>query len=453
MIITAGILFYLMGRNCSVNQFLYGADLCELSHSESVFNGFLKAGVIYILEDNGKSFAAVSSAEMRISTDELKELVRGGHSDGRYADELSLVTIDLPLYSAFLYINSTMLYFLNEQNRLLERMMKNSEAREILDSASGFTGLEFSLVSRDMLIMYETPFLQKMVMHSRPDRYDDEITEELLMSRSFHDAAGKKDGFYYYLSDPTQKSYCHNIFLEGEYFARLLVFIFGEEKTISHGAEQLAEYLSELCVALADSGKLRLHRNQHDQMHKVLRTIVLGDAVPGTELIQAQLSYGWKEKDRLQLTALRVFSDQGWNTQFETSLPVVLRKLEELIPESCAVSDGKDVFWLVNHTVSEKRKTDHISQLNIFIRENACKAGLSPVTDDITELTSAVSLAVYAIDRGSKKHPDHWLNRFEDYRMDFVTDAIKKAALTFHCSFIPHLRRCQNMTGLMKATC
>ena len=440
MIITAGILYYLISRNHSIHQYRYGADMCELSHSESAFSGLLRPGVIYLLEHNEASLAAVSSSELEISSDELKGLLCKEHTDRKYEEILSLASIDLPPHDASHCINDMMLYFLNEQNQLLEKIMKNCKADEILERASKFTGLSFSVVSRDMLIMYETPLVRKQHMHIRPERYDDEIMEELLMSRSFHEAAGKKEGFYYYMSDPSQKSYCHNIFLDGAYFARLIVFIPGEERTLPRGAEQLAAYLTKLCVMLADSGILRLHRHQHDQMHNVFRRTVSDGSVPSAELVQAQLSYGWKEKDRLQLTALRVFNDQGWNTQFETSLPVVLRKLEELVPESCAVSDSKDIFWLVNLTAAEKRNRDFMSQLNFFIRENICKAGLSPTMDTISGLASAVTLATYAIDCGSKKYPDYWLYRFEDLRTDFVMDAVKKRCPDISLLIHPALR-------------
>ena len=108
----------------------------------------------------------------------------------------------------------------------------------------------------------------------------------------------------------------------------------------------------------------------------------------------------------------------------EITLPFLVRELERQWPDSCAVSLGNKVLWVINLSLTEQASFS--SRFSVFIRENVCRAGISEVFSSISFIHSAALEAEAALRLGSRSNDTFWYYQFEDYRLRYCLENMTK---------------------------
>lgn len=434
MKITAGILFYLLNRDSEMQHICHGADRVILHRSEHFRSQpETESGVLYIYAD--KKGVLLFCTEKRVKTSQLLQKVlketEGPFSslwipyenigiDGQKSEHLADEVSE--------YIAQIWNYFTQVQNEILELILTQAPIEAIMKKVRGLLRKPFVIVDREMLLLYEHPDIPALMEAAMGPDYMEEIVEELLMAKEFHEVARKREPFYYQMQSFAQGSYCVNIIVDGYYYARLVVYVDPGEEKLPSGAEQITEYLGTVVTQIIRSGVLQLRRSQNDRLHRLCLNLLEGGLPKGAEIREAVTAYHWDTTDACQVIFFEPHQATGWDTQIENTMPTMIRKLEQTRHHSCAVFSGTTILWVVNHTLSEEQKGagGFSQELMLLLRENVFKAGESSIYKEASLLPSALEEAKQALSVGTAKDPSYWYYRFDDYRMPFMLGAIRE---------------------------
>ena len=416
--ITAGILFYWLSRKKETQHIAHKADRAEIREIR-LYAGQKEAepGILYQMNEKEKSLLFCSGKRTTIT----RERIRNKKED------FSLLEIKTDrMEDPYEFLLREWSALLEKTNQLLSKIVSQEDVADVMSCAQTLLREPFVLVDRDMQLLYGSASLAREMSESLGEGYSTEIIEELLMSKDFHNVAAQKEPFYYYMKITDQHSYCYNILVDDIYYARLVVNTEKGKTQLESGAEQITEYLGEMLVRMIKSGSLRLHQGQNDRMHLLLGQIADGMR-PEKEEIRKAFGHPSGE-GRFQVLCLEPFKAVGWDTQMETTLPVMMRKLEQTWPDSVAATSGKQILWLIRRGAADdaKESYDFFQKLVILLRENVFRAGVSSLFSDIAAVADAFEQASAALWIGSGKEESYWFFRFDDYRLDYMLTSLRE---------------------------
>ena len=133
------------------------------------------------------------------------------------------------------------------ENRLAQSILQHVPFQNILTQGKTYIRQEYALIDRDMNVMFSTPEYHTELANTKEEhaegirRLSAELTHSLLMRKDFHEAALKKEGFYFYNHYTESLLYCRNIFLFDQYYARLICRLNKGQDNISRGEAYLIE--------------------------------------------------------------------------------------------------------------------------------------------------------------------------------------------------------------------
>ena len=434
MKITAGILFYLLDRYDDMQHICHGSDRMELRRSEHFRSQpETEKGVLYIYSDKKGVLLFCSEKKQKTGTilmTALKErdvsfsslwipygeLEKDPRRKAHLSDEVSE------------YIGEIWNFFTQIQNEILESILTPEPMDVIMRKVRSLLREPFLIIDRNMQVLYEHPDLPERLRAEIGESYEEEITEELLIEKEFHEVAKKNQPFYYSMNDLNISVYAVNIRMDGLYYARLVVYTDAGKETLPSGAEQLAEYLESVIVQTIRNGVLKLQRSRDDSLHLICQTLLESGTVKTEELNAALCSWQWDPEDSYQIVCLEPHRQTGWETQVENTMPTMTRKLEQTLPHSCAVFSDKKILWLINDTKCGEGAYTHetMQKRMVFLRENVFQAGGSSLFKGTDLFPSAWKEAEIALETGLQKDPNYWYYRFDDYRMVYMMNAIKE---------------------------
>ena len=316
------------------------------------------------------------------------------------------------------------------ENRLAQSILQHVPFQNILTQGKTYIRQEYALIDRDMNVMFSTPEYHTELANTKEEhaegirRLSAELTHSLLMRKDFHEAALKKEGFYFYNHYTESLLYCRNIFLFDQYYARLICRLNKGQDNISRGEAYLIEIFARYIELYFQNNLQTPDRHQNDLLHQLCRSLY-ADEKPDIALLQTALSpYHWKLGHRYQAAVLKAYQQEEWQTQMEITLPFLVRELERQWPDSCAVSLGNKVLWVINLSLTEQ--ASFFSRFSVFIRENVCRAGISEVFSSISFIHSAALEAEAALRLGSRSNDTFWYYQFEDYRLRYCLETMTK---------------------------
>lgn len=429
---TAGILFFLLGEENGAQHILHGADQVELLRIQP-YEGQkqAEAGVLYLYPEKQGCLLFVCSKKSAVSKEKMKLLSRPDARDAGWMNTVSAMwlpeqqNISVAAEQIYLAWNQ----FLQMQNEILEKAQEE-DSKEVMDLAAKLLKRQFALIDRDMFVMYETKGIANVLRAKLGEEYSDEIIEELIMSKDFHDVATSEEPFYYLMESIDQNCYCVNISPDGIYNARLVVHVNADESTLPLGAEQIANLLAGVLTQMVRNQTLKTYSNENELLHQLCGLIAEGEAVDPEEIRKAAEAFFRSTAQTYQVFCLEPYRTSGWETQMETTLPVTVRKLEQEWPGSCAVAVGQQILWLATRpsSVSAEERYAFYQQLLLFLRETVFRAGASSAFAEIKQLPDAFDQAKAALRSGYKKNPSYWFYRFDDYRLDYMIDLIRETS-------------------------
>ena len=246
------------------------------------------------------------------------------------------------------------------ENRLAQSILQHVPFQNILTQGKTYIRQEYALIDRDMNVMFSTPEYHTELANTKEEhaegirRLSAELTHSLLMRKDFHEAALKKEGFYFYNHYTESLLYCRNIFLFDQYYARLICRLNKGQDNISRGEAYLIEIFARYIELYFQNNLQTPDRHQNDLLHQLCRSLY-ADEKPDIALLQTALSpYHWKLGHRYQAAVLKAYQQEEWQTQMEITLPFLVRELERQWPDSCAVSLGNKVLWVINLSLTEQ---------------------------------------------------------------------------------------------------
>lgn len=311
--------------------------------------------------------------------------------------------------------------------RFYEAIVRREDARKVMAWGRDMLGWAYAVIDVDFNDLYSTPDYRTLI-NTNVDYVPPEVAQSLMMNPDFHAVAELRESFYYFEEVNGYDALCGNVFLNGAYCARVVMYVGEKGSRIPSGAREIFDrfvvHLEELFAYSPDF----TGRGARDQLHHLFQALAANEN-PDLSFQSAVLEkVGWKRSDLYTVIKLRFYEAAGWNTQLATTLPYLIRELEGEWPNSCAVMDGLAVFWLINMSLSKEDTDQHSFHQRVaaFVRDHVCNAGISSRFCDFSLIPYAVRAADVALRIGQAKYPHFWYYLFDDYRLEYMLGKVRE---------------------------
>lgn len=311
--------------------------------------------------------------------------------------------------------------------RFYEAVLHQKDPRTVMSWGREVLEWEYAVIDRDMNILYCTPEYGSYVGGNLP-YLSQELVQSLLMNPDFHAAAGLKTSFYYYEEMNDYHALCGNVFVNDQYYARIVMYIGEKGSMVPEGAREIFEIFVSHIEDLVKYNRAMMGRQANDPLRQLFRSLAAGENPSPVLRASVLKKAGWRDDDLYTVIKLKFYEDAGWNTQLSTTLPYLTRELECEWKDSCAIIDETAVLWVINMRLSEK-ETDWSSlrqRLAFFVRDHVCNAGVSPQFRAFSLIPYAVKAADVALRIGQTENPDFWCYHFDDYRLAYMLERVQE---------------------------
>ncbi len=342
---------------------------------------------------------------------------------------------------------------------LIEGILRNRDPGESFIAINEWIERDFAVVNMDMQYVFFTEGYAKSRSIQKNGKLPSSLYQDLVSQKKFHKAAAERNAFYYYTDSVDCMDLCRNIFAGDQYIARIVMTLHPEETELPEGAVELFEIYADHIQDMFAHNSVFRENNSRLQMQELCRTLLDNGTADPAVLMAVLDEFSWKQGDEFIAILLKFNTEAGWNAQLYMMLPYLCSVLEAEWTGSYTIQLESEILLIVNTSYqaessgkirSEKNKgisqTDRnkgkellLRKLAYFIRENTCKAGVSPVFTDFTQLRSAMDLADAAYIIGSELKPHHWYFLFDDIRLQYFTRSLKKS-LSSSLALHPALR-------------
>ena len=161
-------------------------------------------------------------------------------------------------------------------HHICERILNGQSAEKILPLGKECLPYPYMLVDREMQVLYRTADYREEIGEPeetflRGNMIPPELVQSLLLSKKFHEAALRPSAFYYYENQNDRRNYCRNIFLDGQYYARLLMLLPENAERFLPGEEELFDLFADRTEQLCMRDARLLRRKRADSLHQVCK--------------------------------------------------------------------------------------------------------------------------------------------------------------------------------------
>ncbi len=326
-------------------------------------------------------------------------------------------TILLDLYHQLLHWNM----------QFSEAILHREDSQKILSWGREFLPWDYGVIDTDMEMLYATPGYLEL-FGDGTTHVTEEVVYSLMMQQEFHAVANLKKSFYYHQKSNNHYSLCGNVFFEERYIARVVLYLGEKEEEISPGAREIFECYVSHIEELIQYSDLQLNRHSKEQLRQLIRIIAAGKQPDPVWQSSVLTEMGWNSHDTYHISQLNFYEAAGWDTQLGTTLPYLTHELENEWKDSCAITEGTSVLWLINSSLSGAEISSYgfQQQMTSFVRDHMCHAGISAEFQDISLIPYAILEAKAALSIGQVRHPQFWYFLFDDYRLDYMLEKIQE---------------------------
>ena len=318
-------------------------------------------------------------------------------------------------------------------------ILDGQETEDLLLMIRDFLPLDFALVDLDMNYIYFTKGYADSRNLQDGLHTPTELFQDLVSRKRFHAAALEKSAFYYYTDAADTMNLCQNIFSKGHYIARIVAVLPPGQRCLPVGAERFFSLYAACVQELFAHRNLFPARQTRDQMHRLCHRLLQEETCAPDTLYAILKQYHWTPRDTFLAVLLRFNTEPEWNAQLYLVLPYLAAYLEREWSHSCAVHRENEILLILNfgqNVSGAKPDLDaSLRKIAYFVRDNICKAGVSPLFEDFSQLAQARLAANAALEIGTRKYPHLWYYRFDDLRLAYLTETMKKA---ISASFLRH---------------
>lgn len=292
------------------------------------------------------------------------------------------------------YASRTLGELLSWESELKDALIDNAPLGDLVAVASRVIDTNFALIDKTLLVVANSYGYAEWIstLGYEAAAVDAQGTGALmdpeaagaLLSGANYDAAGKHHEPFYY-NQPTPRDdpgierpyYVINLFLEDAFAARLVAGPSGAPRRLSTGEEQLlnrfAPYLFS-CYA-HHIPTIAARREASAKAHELLEAVFAAPvSLDKSTLRQSFGAYGWTPDD-IYIAACIQFPDEA---NSPAAAGYTARALEDCWHESCAVSLGGTVIWVLNMSASgldDVKKL--VEEVDEMLRSHSCRVGFS----------------------------------------------------------------------------
>ncbi len=308
-----------------------------------------------------------------------------------------------------------------------EAILHREDCRKILSWGREVLPWDYGVIDTDMEMLYGTPGYLELFGEGTTHVTED-VVYSLMMQPEFHAAAKLKKSFYYCQTSNNRYSLCGNVFVEDRYVARVVMYIGENNQEIPIGAREIFECFVSHTTELMQYSNQRFNRHSKEQLRILIQTMADGKQPDPAWQSSVLEEVGWHSDDTYHIFQLSFYEAAGWDTQLGTTLPYLTHELEKEWEDSCAITDGTSILWLINISLSGAEISSYSfqQQMTSFVRDHMCYAGISAAFQDISQIPYAILEAKAALSIGQVRHPHFWYFLFDDYRLDYMMEKIQE---------------------------
>lgn len=199
-----------------------------------------------------------------------------------------------------------------------------------------------------------------------------------------------------------------NLKFEGRFIGRFNI----QTPQFMEGAG-FSQIISELYNLIIDSYRQyylqKINENNKSDLSKLLSMLMNDEHCDQKELNRELASIGWLNEHHYQLLKIVPLPLRSKVTE----LQFIKHDAEYNFSNCIAITRKDSVMCIINTSIPASSAYEEV--LPVFLRDFCCKAGISSVFQNISEISMYIPQTNLALELGSLKDPHYWYYYFKDY--------------------------------------
>lgn len=327
-------------------------------------------------------------------------------------DTINIVNILQEIFSGYLKWMDACEKILTETN----------DINKVIELSSEYLDVELCMVDDDHMILgacKNSRFFCYDELGNKQDYMKLDIINMLTQEEEYRTVKEYKEVFIYpkdsLRKNDLEVSYCYNIFLDEEYYARLVMIV----KTCKNlnGSQQFLRYIGHIFEKYFNEYSEHIIRGVgKKEFYENLKKLLLHEVVE-EEVIKKVLNYKkWKISDSYRVFRMEYLSN--------ISKAYYCKTLEQYFKNCIAVSIDNTIYCVQNLSITLENNDRLPDNFSIYLRECLCRAGISNTGENIFCLYQCKKEADIALDIGTQDKPSFWYYWFHDYMMEYFRKRI-----------------------------
>ena len=412
MKITIGMLLYLLSLDTAIytnisRQAEYTIDGFEIWDGE-----FPKKNMLYLItqEDLKKDPDLWYRRTVLLRGKPDAAALEEKHVDWIFVTEhLSEVQIQQKVYQ-----NMKLVY--NWYMELQKYLLQRKSLEEILNMTEQFLQIGGSVFTREMVMKgISDDFSQRNDWVDEENGISANMVNELLTDEDFQKAENHTHAFLF-CNSQQEWFCCFNLFAENVYDARLIMSAGKQE--VDYGLLQFVQIMGEAINSVYE--ELYYQKDQTstwEDLIEMAEHMLHGTGVPYNEQKTLLARFQWRINDTYQIVLFRFQEGAGAGIGMKYFQEQMLR----LFRECCVITEPMQFICIRNISRSDAAH-DFADTLPYFLRDSLCKAGLSDVFREFSNLPYYYREAEYALSTGETIDNSRWYHQFSRYAFEYLVE-------------------------------
>lgn len=288
-----------------------------------------------------------------IDPTKVKMMITADETTGEEVDCIAVSQLG-KLKKIWNLLNSLFNQYEEWESELKTLCMKTNSIAEMMHMTSKLTGLDFTLMNLQYIIIATTLSEENITRNQYPPIDENgHIPEELVnffkYDPTYQEAAGNRGTFYYDCDFFPGELICHNLFHENIYVARLVGSRSGNvlQKWDGFILETFVSYLEYEFIK-----ELKFVREEMD-INRILKNLLSGASVSQSEMMQMMASQNWRQEDFYRIASFMPSKHDLSNNTLE----FYCERIENIFHCCRALTFNRQIVVLFN--LKKRKKLDY----------------------------------------------------------------------------------------------
>ena len=412
MKITIGMLLYMMSLDTAIYTNISRQEDYLIDGFEIWDGGMPKKNILYLisLEDLKKDpdLWYKKSVLLRGKPDNM--LLNDKNIDWIFVTEhLTETQVQQKVYQN---IKQMFNWYLELQKLLLCR----KSLAEILQMTEDFIQLGGSVFTREMEMKgISREFCQRNDWVDEDSGITGEMVNDLLADEDFQKAEKHKNSFMFCNSQENWFC-CYNLNAENKFHSRLIMST--RQQEIDYGVLQFVQIMGEALQGVYEEAYYQKDQSSiWNDIIDVTENLLSGNGVPYNDQKTILSRYQWQMNDEYQVILFRFQEGAGTGIGLKYFQGQIQRMFRE-----CFVITRPTQFVCVRNITRSSTIGNSTDKLPYFLRDSLCKAGLSNIFREFSNVQYYYREAEYALSVGESLDSSRWYHQFEEYTFEYLIE-------------------------------